>query len=100
MTIDEFVADMAVKAGGIDPLGKRLLFLLDEEQMLIDGTGEENVVSKVSGQEVETDCTVRMSLDTFGKLQRKEIKPFMAVASGKIKVKGDMSIAAKLKKLT
>ena len=41
-----------------------------------------------------------MSLDTYGKLQRKEIKPFMAVASGKIKVKGDMSIAAKLKKLT
>ena len=62
--------------------------------MLIDGTGEANVVSKVSGQEVESDCTVRMSIDTFGKLQRKEIKPFMAVASGKIKVKGDMSIAA------
>jgi len=43
---------------------------------------------------------VRQRIDTFGKLQRKEIKPFMAVASGKIKVKGDMSIAAKLKKLT
>lgn len=100
MTIDEIVADMAAKAARIDPLGKRLLFLLDEEQMLIDGTGETNAVSNVSGQEVESDCTVRMSIDTFGKLQRKEIKPFMAVASGKIKVRGDMSIAAKLKKLT
>ncbi len=100
MTIDEIVDDMAAKAATIDPLGKRLLFLLDEEQMLIDGTGEANVVSNVSGQDVETDCTVRMSIDTFLKLQNKQIKPFMAVASGKIKVKGDMSIAAKLKKLT
>ena len=100
MTIDEIVADMAVKAGSIDPLGKKLLFLLDEEQMLIDGTGEANAVSKVSGEEVESDCTIRMSIDTFLKLQNKQIKPFMAVASGKIKVKGDMSIAAKLKKLT
>ena len=100
MTIDEIVADMAVKAEAIDPLGKKLLFLLDDELMLIDGTGEANVVSNVSGQEVESDCTVRMSIETFLKLQNKQIKPFMAVASGKIKVKGDMSIAAKLKKLT
>lgn len=100
MTIDEIVADMAVKAAGIDPLGKTLLFRFDEEQMLIDGTGEANVVSNVSDQAVESDCTIRMSIDTFLKLQNKQIKPFMAVASGKIKVKGDMSIAAKLKKLT
>ena len=100
MTMAEIVADMAVKAESIEPLGKRLLFLLDEDQMLIDGTGEANAVSKVSGEEVESDCTVRMSVDTFLRLQRKQIKPFMAVASGKIKVRGDMSIAAKLKKLT
>ncbi len=100
MTIDEISRDMAKKSSGLDPLGKTLLFLLDDEKMLIDGTGDANVVSVVSGQDVEADCTVRMSLETYGKLQRKEIKPFMAVASGKIKVKGDMSIAAKLKKLT
>ncbi len=100
MTIDEIVADMAAKAAAIDPLGKTLLFHFDEERMLIDGTGEVNVVSNVSREEVDSDCTVRMSIDTFIKLQRKQIKPFMAVVSGKIKVKGDMSIAAKLKKLT
>ena len=100
MTIDEISRDMAEKSSGLDPLGKTLLFLLDDEKMLIDGTGDANVVSVVSGQDVEADCTVRMSLETYGKLQRKEIKPFMAVASGKIRVKGDMSIAAKLKKLT
>jgi len=100
MTIDEIARDMAEKAAGIDPLGKTLLFCLDDERMLIDGTGESNRVSVLSGDDTAADCTVRMSIDTYGKLQRQEIKPFMAVASGKIKVKGDMSIAAKLKKLT
>ncbi|MDE0419464.1 MAG: SCP2 sterol-binding domain-containing protein [Gammaproteobacteria bacterium] len=100
MTIDDIAGDMAQKAGTLDPLGRTLLFCLDDERMLIDGTGDANVVSVVTGESVEPDCTVRMSIDTYGKLQRKEIKPFMAVASGKIKVKGDMSIAAKLKKLT
>ena len=100
MTIDEISRDMAQKSGTLDPLGKTLLFCLDDEKMLIDGTGDANVVSIVSGQDVEADCTVRMSIETYGKLQRKEIKPFMAVASGRIKVRGDMSIATKLKKLT
>lgn len=100
MSIEDVCNDMAEKASSIDPLGKTLLFDFEEEQMLIDGTGASNVVSVVTGQDIEPDCVVRMSLEIYGKLQRKEIKPFMAVASGKIKVKGDMSIASKLKKLT
>ena len=100
MSIEDACRDMAEKAREIDPLGKTLLFDFDDEQMLIDGTGDVNVVSIVTCKEFEPDCVVRMSLDTYIKLQRKEIKPFMAVASGKIKVKGDMSIASKLKKLT
>ncbi|MYE14822.1 MAG: SCP2 sterol-binding domain-containing protein [Gammaproteobacteria bacterium] len=100
MTMEEIRADMAEKAAGIDPLGKTLAFYLDDEILLIDGTGDANVVSVATGQAIEPECSVTMSLDTFGQLGRKEIKPFMAVASGKIKVKGDLSIAAKLKKLT
>ncbi len=100
MTIEEICADMNEKASQIDPLGKSLMFCLDDERMLIDGSGDSNEVAVVTGQDIEAECTVRMSLDTYGKLQRREIKPFMAVASGKIKVKGDMSIATKLKKLT
>lgn len=99
MSIEDVCQDMAEKASEIDPLGKTLLFDFDDEQMLIDGTGTTNEVSIVTGKDTEPDCVVRMSLEIYGQLQRKEIKPFMAVASGKIKVKGDMSIAAKLKKL-
>ena len=100
MTIEEICADMTEKASQIDPLGKSLMFCLDDERMLIDGSGDRNEVTIVTGQDLEADCTVRMTLDTYDKLQRRQIKPFMAVASGKIKVKGDMSIATKLKKLT
>lgn len=100
VTIQEICADMAAKAASIDPLGKTLIFYLDDERLFIDGTGEQNSVSIVTGQDVEAECTVTMSLDTWGKLQRKELKPFIAVASRRIKVKGDLSIAAKLKQLT
>lgn len=100
MDINDICADMREKAGSIDPLGKTLKFCLDDEIMLIDGTGESNDVSIISGNDQESDCVVTMSLDTYGKLQRREVKPFMLVASGKIKVKGDLSIAAKLKQLT
>ena len=100
VTIQEICADMAAKAASIDPLGKTLIFYLDDERLLIDGTGEQNSVTIVTGQDTEAECTVTMSLDTWRKLQRKELKPFIAVASRKIKVKGDLSIAAKLKQLT
>ncbi|MCY4532373.1 MAG: SCP2 sterol-binding domain-containing protein [Gammaproteobacteria bacterium] len=100
MAINEILTEMAVKARNIDPLGKTLAFYLDDEILLIDGTADTNVVSIATGEVISPDCSVTMSLETFGKLGRKEIKPFMAVASGKIKVQGDLSIAAKLKKLT
>ena len=100
MDITAICADMAEKAATIEPLGKTLKFYLDDEIMFLDGSGEVNEVSIISGNDRESDCTVTMSLETYGKLQRREVKPFMLVASRKIKVQGDLSIAAKLKQLT
>ena len=100
MTMEEICADMAAKASAIDPIGKSSMFYLDDERTPIDGSGDGDVVTLVSGEDVKADCAVRMSLDNCGKLRRNEIKPFMAVASGKIKVKGDFSITSKLKKST
>ena len=99
MGIEDVCRDMAEKASGLDPLGKNLLFEFENESMLIDGTGATNVVSIVTGEDIEAECVIQMSLETYEKLQRKQIKPFMAVASRKIKVRGDMSIATKLKQL-
>ena len=60
MTVEEICADMSEKAGSIEPLGKTLPFRLDDESMLLDGCSEEsNLVSIVTGQEVQAECTVR-----------------------------------------
>ncbi len=95
-TLKAIVADLNAKSSTIEPIGSRLKFVFDDELIVIDGTGDTNTIST---EDVEADCTIRMSLETYGKLQRKEIKPFMATMSGKIKVEGDIAVAAKLKKL-
>ena len=64
--------------------------------MLIDGTGDENILS---AENSDADCTVKMSVDTYLKLQRKEIKPFKAALTRKLKVKGDLSVARQLRQL-
>jgi len=78
-------------------LRKKLKFKLDEDIVLIDGTGSENFITD---EDSDADCTIIMSKETYGKLQRNEIKPMIATLTGKIKVKGDLSLAKKLKQLT
>lgn len=96
MGIDKIRKDLSVKVKEIDPIGKKLKFELDEHIMLIDGSGEENVISD---DDIEADCTVIMSVETYLKLQRNEIKPMVATLTRKLKVKGDLSVARKLKQL-
>ncbi|MEM7549916.1 MAG: SCP2 sterol-binding domain-containing protein [Bacteroidota bacterium] len=96
MEIDQIRTDMTQKVKTIDPIGKKLKFLLDGDAMLIDGSGDANIVS---AEDTEADCTIRMTKDTYIKLQQKKIKPMIATLTGKIKVKGDIATAQKLKKL-
>ena len=96
MEVADVRAELAKKVKSIDPIVKRLKFVIDGESMLIDGAGTGNVMSS---EDEDADCTVTMSLDTYLKLQRKEIKPMIATLTGKLKVKGDLSLAKKLKQL-
>lgn len=88
--------ELAVNIQKIDPIGKKLKFELDEDILVIDGTGDANTLSE---QDVEADCTVIMSKETYLKLQQKKIKPLIATLKGKLKVKGDLGLARKLKQL-
>lgn len=96
MKIEQIRLELAENIKRIDPIGKKLKFKLDDDVVLIDGSIGENVISN---QDVEADCTITMSKETYGKLQRKEIKPMIATLTGKIKVKGDIGLAQKLKQL-
>jgi putative sterol carrier protein len=96
MAIEKIRADLAEKVKEIDPIGKTLKFELDEHIMLIDGRGEHNIMTD---DDAAADWTVIMSVETYLKLQRNEIKPMVATLTRKLKVKGDLSVARKLKQL-
>jgi putative sterol carrier protein len=97
MEIETIRQELAGKITKIDPLGKKLKFKLDDDVILIDGTTDENTLSD---RDEDADCTIIMSKETYGKLQRNEIKPMIATLTGKIKIKGDLNLAKKLKQLT
>jgi putative sterol carrier protein len=96
MNIAQIREELAEKVKTIDPIGKKLKFAMDGEFILIDGSQNTNIVSD---KNEEADCTITMSLDTYLKLQRKEIKPLIATLKGKLKVKGSIALAQKLKQL-
>ena len=97
MNIEKIRQEMAEKIQRIDPLNKKLKFKLDDDILLIDGTSGKNILSDI---DEDAACTIIMSKETYGKLQRNEIKPMIATLSGKIKIKGDLNLAKKLKQLT
>ena len=96
MKIEDIRAELANNIRKIDPLGKKLKFKLDDDFILIDGTTGQNILSD---RDEDADCTITMSKETYVKLQRKQIKPMIATLTGKIRVKGDIGLAQKLKKL-
>lgn len=97
MELHEIRSKLEKKVTEIDPIGKKLKFVLDGEAILIDGSGGSNTISDADD---DADCTITMSKETYLQLQRKEIKPMMATMTGKIKVKGDLALARKLKELS
>lgn len=96
MEFSQIKRELASKVTTIDPIGKKLKFKLDDDVLLIDGSGAENVLSE---DDIDADCTVIMSKETYVKLQEKKIKPMIATLTGKLKVKGDLGLARKLKQL-
>jgi len=88
--------ELAEKVKAIPPIGKVLKFKLDDHFIVIDGSGEANELREA---DEEANCTITMSIETYLKLQRKEIKPMIATLTGKLKVKGDIGLAQKLKQL-
>lgn len=96
MTFDILVEEIKKQAGNVSPLGAKLKFILDEDILFIDGSGDTNVVSHEDG---EADTTIITSKDTLAKLKSGDLNPMMAVMGGKVKIKGDMGLAMKLQSL-
>lgn len=66
---------------------------LTGEVLYIDGKSKPNAVHN---DDVPADCTVKVSLEDFGKLMSRKLDPTTAFMMGKVKIEGDMGIAMKL----
>jgi len=96
MSIEKIVDAITTQAANIEPVGAKIKFVLDDNVILIDGSGEANVVSQ---EDAEADTTIITTQENFKKLKSGDLNPMMAVMTGKVKIKGDMGLAMKLQSL-
>lgn len=96
MSVEAILAKIQEQANTISPIGATVKFKLDDHIVYVDGKGDNN---QVSTDDKDADCVISTSMDTFMKLRNGDLNPMMAVMTGKIKIKGDMSIAMKLQSL-
>ena len=93
---ETIVEEIRKQAENVSPLGAKLKFLLDDNVLMIDGSGDKNIVGTEDG---EAQTTIITSIENLIKLKSGELNPMMAVMGGKVKIKGDMGLAMKLQSL-
>lgn len=96
MDVSNVLTHLNEHAASMDPIGATLKFKVDDHIVFIDGTGDTNVITQ---DDADADCTIMTSAETLMKIQSGDMNPMMAVMGGKIKIKGDMSLAMKLQSL-
>ena len=84
------------RAENASPLGGTLKFMVDDNPIFIDGSGDQNTISM---EDLEADCTIIVSTEVLEKLRDGKINPMMAVMGGQIKISGDMGLAMKVQSL-
>ena len=96
MNVETILGQIKQKAAAANALGSTLKFDFGDSQLFIDGTGEKN---EVSTENKEAACLVETTFEDFLALTKGELNPMGAVMSGKVKIKGDMSVAVKLQSI-
>ncbi|MCB0569110.1 MAG: SCP2 sterol-binding domain-containing protein [Phaeodactylibacter sp.] len=96
MTLAEITELFAKTAERAPSLGKSIKFVFDEGIVHIDLTGAHTVVSN---EDKAADCTITTTLDTLNRIRKGEANAMMAIASGKVKIKGDVGLALQIPSL-
>jgi len=94
MSFESVVKSIEEKAASAKVLGSSLKFNFGEQNILLNGKGDSNAVS--TNDSADADCTVDVALEDLEAMLGGSLNPMTAFMSGKIKVKGDMSVAMKL----
>jgi putative sterol carrier protein len=96
MAFETILANLTASAAKAEALGKTLKFDFGDQKIYLDGTGTGNLIST---DDKEADCTIGVTQEDFLGMMTGSVNPMTAFMSGKIKVKGDMSVAMKLQSL-
>ena len=94
MSLESTTSKIKEKVGEDCGLGAKLKFDLgDDGNILIDAS---EVPNHVSNDDVDADCTVKMSLADLDAMLSGDLDPMAAFSLGKLQLEGDMSVAMKL----
>ena len=98
MSLESTTASVVTMAENADSLGASIKFAFNggEGVIFLDGTSDPN---KVSNEDKEADCTVKIDLQDFIDLVSGDLNPMNAFMGGKLVVEGDMGVAMKLSSL-
>jgi len=98
MSLENYTETVRSKVGADAGLNATIKFAFKEGGALfIDGKSQPNAVT--NDESAAADCTVKVSLEDFGKLMERKLDPTTAFMMGKIKIEGDMGVAMKLGRL-
>lgn len=94
MGIRDLTDTIRRKVGLDSKLGAVLKFDLgDEGVIVIHASTSPN---RVSNEDSEAQCTVRMTTDDLDDMLRGKLEPMAAFGDGRLRLEGDMSVAMKL----
>jgi len=94
MDLQTATAALSNKVGASSDLGATLKFDCgDDGVIVIDGASSP---STVDNTDRDTDCTIKLSVETLGDMMSGELHPTTAFMTGRITVSGDMGVALKL----
>jgi putative sterol carrier protein len=97
MNLEECTQAIRTKVGADSGLAATLKFDCGADGIVcVDGR---NAPNTVSNDNVDTDCTVGITLENLTALLTGELEPATGFMMGKLKVSGDMSVAMRLQRV-
>jgi putative sterol carrier protein len=93
MNLQELTQRLQTLIGTDSGLNASFKFATDEGIIAVDAKQVPNVVTN---EDMETDCTMEISVSDATDLLNGDLNPMMGYMSGKFKIKGDMGVAMKI----
>ena len=96
-SLDQVTERVRTSVGTESGLDARIKFkFADQEFLFIDGKSKPN---RVDNSDSESDITITVSRENFMKIIDHELKPPLALMTGRMRLRGDIRIAMRLNKV-